>query len=121
MDRQRAEFFLMDISKKMPPARLLEIENMVMNMDESQFMHVAAGDYKDPTTMLLISIFVGEFGVDRFMLGDIGMGVLKLLTGGVCGVLWIIDIINSGSVTREYNYKQFMDAAHMGSYYSPQP
>lgn len=32
-------------------------------------------EYKDPTTMLLISIFLGSIGVDRFMLGDTGMGV----------------------------------------------
>lgn len=49
---------------------------------------------KDKTTALILSILVGGLGVDRFYLGYTGMGVLKLLTGGVFGVLWIIDIIN---------------------------
>ena len=44
-------------------------------------------------TALLLSIFLGGFGVDRFYLGYIGMGILKLLTGGVFGILYIIDII----------------------------
>lgn len=49
---------------------------------------------KSKTTALILSIFVGGLGVDRFYLGYTGMGVLKLLTGGCFGILWIIDIIN---------------------------
>lgn len=49
---------------------------------------------KSKTTALLLSILVGGLGVDRFYLGYTGMGVLKLLTGGCFGVLYILDIIN---------------------------
>ena len=49
---------------------------------------------KDKTTTLILSILLGGLGVDRFYLGYTGMGVLKLLTGGCLGVLWILDIIN---------------------------
>lgn len=49
---------------------------------------------KNKNTALILSVLVGFFGVDRFYLGYTGMGVLKLLTGGCLGVLWIIDIIN---------------------------
>ena len=49
---------------------------------------------KDKTTALILSIFVGGLGIDRFYLGYIGMGVLKLLTFGCFGILTIIDIIN---------------------------
>ena len=49
---------------------------------------------KSKTTALLLSILVGGHGVDRFYLGYTGMGVLKLLTAGVFGILWIIDIVN---------------------------
>ena len=48
---------------------------------------------KNKTTALILSIFVGGLGIDRFYLGYIGMGILKLLTGGCFGILWIIDII----------------------------
>lgn len=44
---------------------------------------------KDPNTVLLVSIFLGVLGIDRFMIGDTGMGILKLLTCGCCGVLTI--------------------------------
>ncbi|MBN1521945.1 MAG: TM2 domain-containing protein [Candidatus Aureabacteria bacterium] len=42
---------------------------------------------------LLLSIFVGGLGVDRFYLGYIGLGVVKLITGGGCGIWWLIDLI----------------------------
>lgn len=49
---------------------------------------------KSKMTALILSVLVGGLGVDRFYLGYTGMGVLKLLTGGCFGVLYIIDIIN---------------------------
>ena len=49
---------------------------------------------KSKTTALILAIFVGGLGIDRFYLGYAGMGILKLLTGGCFGILWIIDIIN---------------------------
>lgn len=52
---------------------------------------------KDKTTAVILSALLGGLGVDRFYLGYTGMGVLKLLTGGCFGILWIIDIINIAS------------------------
>ena len=49
---------------------------------------------KSKNTALILSILVGGLGIDRFYLGYTGMGVLKLLTGGCFGILYIIDIIN---------------------------
>jgi len=44
-------------------------------------------------TLLLLSIFFGSLGVDRFYVGKVGTGILKLITCGGCGIWWIIDII----------------------------
>lgn len=49
---------------------------------------------KSKTTALVLSILLGGLGIDRFYLGYTGMGVLKLLTAGCFGILYIIDIIN---------------------------
>lgn len=43
--------------------------------------------------ILLISIFFGYFGIDRFIIGDYKFGLIKLFSCGGCGILWLIDII----------------------------
>ena len=77
-------------------------------MDESKFTMVSTVELKDPTTILLVSIFLGSLGIDRFMLGDTGMGILKLLTGGCCGILTIIDWFTVSKKTKELNFNNLM-------------
>lgn len=48
---------------------------------------------KDWTVTLLLSVFLGSLGIDRFYVGKIGTGILKLLTVGGCGIWSLIDII----------------------------
>ncbi|MGE5279311.1 MAG: TM2 domain-containing protein [Deltaproteobacteria bacterium] len=48
---------------------------------------------KQYVTALLLSIFLGGLGVDRFYLGYTVLGIVKLLTGGGCGIWWLIDVI----------------------------
>ena len=48
---------------------------------------------KEYIIALLFSIFLGYLGIDRFYMGQVGLGIGKLLTGGGCGVWWLIDII----------------------------
>ena len=53
--------------------------------------------------MLVISLFGGSLGIDRFMLGQVGLGVGKLLTGGGCGIWSIVDWFLIMDATRQSN------------------
>ena len=52
------------------------------------------GTNMNKTAALLVTIFLGGLGVHRFMAGKIGTGIIWLLTGGACGIGYILDIVN---------------------------
>ena len=60
---------------------------------------------KKPDTILLANLlgFLGVAGVHRFLINQIGMGLLFLLTGGLCLIGTVIDIINYKRLTTDYN------------------
>lgn len=67
-------------------------------MDQQPAQTTAPQPYRRNYFIALgISIFFGEFGIDRFYLGKVGTGLLKLVTIGGLGIWWIIDIIRIAS------------------------
>ncbi len=42
---------------------------------------------------LVMSILFGQLGVDRFIMGQVGLGILKLITFGGCGIWWLVDLV----------------------------
>jgi TM2 domain-containing membrane protein YozV len=108
MDAQKVDMYIMANQKYFPAERMMFIRDKLLATDDNRFAMVSTVEMKDPTTLLLISIFLGSLGIDRFMLGDTGMGVLKLLTGGCCGILTIIDWFSISRKTRELNFNNLM-------------
>jgi TM2 domain-containing membrane protein YozV len=108
MDQQKLDMYIMTNQKYFPTEKIVYLKEKLSTIDDQKFNLLTAADLKDPTTILLVSIFLGSLGIDRFMLGDTGMGVLKLLTGGCCGVLTIIDWFTIQKKARELNFAKVM-------------
>jgi len=103
-----ADMWLMSNAECFKPEHLPSIKTQLAQLPEERMDILYSVDIKNPTTMLLISIFLGEFGVDRFMVGDTLLGILKLITLGGCFIWWIIDIFLIMDRTRDRNYEKFM-------------
>ena len=108
MDQNKVDMYIMTNQKYFPAEKIMYIKEKLAAMDENKFAMISTIEMKDPTTILLVSIFLGGLGIDRFMLGDIGMGILKLLTCGVCGILTIIDWFTVSKKTKELNFNNVM-------------
>lgn len=108
MDTSRVDMYIMANQKYLPAGKIVYVKEKLLSADESKFNLLSTVEFKDPTTILLVSIFLGSFGIDRFMLGETGMGILKLLTLGVCGILTIIDWFTVQKKAKELNYNALM-------------
>ena len=108
MTQEKVDMYIMTNQKYLPAEKIVFLRQKLLEMDESKFSLISSVEFKDPTTILMVSIFLGSLGIDRFMLGETGMGILKLLTLGVCGILTIIDWFSVQKKAKELNYNNLM-------------
>lgn len=100
------------------PEELIGIKELTKDMSESQkqqFVMFYSGKRKKPQEILLLACigFVVIAGIHRFVLGQVGMGILYVLTGGLCLIGTIVDVVNHKKLATEYNLKQMYEAATM--------
>jgi TM2 domain-containing membrane protein YozV len=108
MQQDKADMFIMTNAKYFPAEKVYLVKEKIMAQDDSRVTALSSIEFKDPMTLLLISIFLGCFGIDRFMLGDVGLGIVKLVTMGGCGIWTVIDWFLIQNKTREINFNAIM-------------
>ena len=108
MDQQKIDMFVMTNQKYFPAEKIVFLKEKIKNIDEEKFALISAMDFKEPTTLLLVSLFLGSLGIDRFMLGDTGLGILKLLTFGCCGIMTVVDWFGISKKAKEVNFNNLM-------------
>lgn len=106
MEQQKVDMFLMTQGKYFEGYQLQAIKDKLMSLDDSKFVMLQAANLKDPTTALIISIVGGSLGIDRFFIGDTGLGIAKLLTCGGIGIWAIVDWFLIMGRTREVNMER---------------
>jgi TM2 domain-containing membrane protein YozV len=86
------------------------IQGLMKNMDEDQaslFAQVYRARRKDAQMILILTLlgFFGFAGLHRFILGQVGLGILYILTLGLCFIGTIVDLVNYKSLAYEFNIK----------------
>lgn len=119
---------MMTYGKYFKPIRHQEIKAIIEQLGTDKASQVfAMADFKDPMTMLIISIFLGGFGVDRFMIGDTNLGIIKLaayivtifLTILLCGIpailffCFYIDCFFIQDATKDKNYEKLINTIQL--------
>jgi TM2 domain-containing membrane protein YozV len=106
MDVQKVDMFVMSNAKFFESHHLNVIRERLLVIDDSKWGMITTLQLKDPQTSLIISILAGVFGVDRFMIGDTGLGIGKLLTCGGIGIWSIVDWFLIQGATKEKNMQK---------------
>lgn len=101
-------------------AYIQELVKDFTDQQAQQFAMAYMSRRKDPTNILIFAIigFIGIAGIHRFVLGQIGMGILYLLTGGLCLIGTIVDLVNHKKLAFENNIKVAQQVAMMVKQYS---
>ena len=112
MEQQKVDMFLMTHSKYFEAYQLSTIHKKLLTLDDSKFILLQAANIKDPTIVLIISIVGGSLGIDRFYIGETGLGIAKLLTCGGLGIWAIVDWFLIMGKTREINMQRIQQVLY---------
>ena len=106
-----ANLLLSTYGKYFPQERFADVKTILENMSEDKQAALAMAEFKDPTISLIISLLGGGLGIDRFYIGDTGLGIAKLLTCGGLGIWTIIDWVTIMGTVREKNFQKLLALA----------
>lgn len=127
---------MQNLSKVLPNNAVYNLDKKLENLSEDKLNTLMIYKFKNPTLCLVLSIFLGNWGVDRFYIGDIKMGLIKLIApiiittisilfifiigetfgGGLALILFlaylvflIVDMFRSFKECKELNYQAFLN------------
>ncbi|MBV5314117.1 MAG: TM2 domain-containing protein [Prolixibacteraceae bacterium] len=106
MEAQKVDMFIMTNAKYFESYQINGIRERLIALEDSKWAMISTVQLKDPTVSLIVSLLAGTLGIDRFLIGDTGMGIGKLLTCGGLGIWAIIDWFLIMGATREKNMQK---------------
>ena len=113
MDSQKVDMFILTYGNYFETHQLIHIRERLLAMDDSKWVLIQSIQFKDPTLSIIISILAGVLGVDRFFIGDVGLGIGKLLTCGGLGIWAFVDWFLIMGATREKNVKKLQQFLYL--------
>lgn len=107
MNNQQVDQLIAIYGNKLPYTALGTIREKLAGMDYNT-ASIYLAQAKDPTIAIILSVLVGTLGIDRIYIGDITIGILKLITCGGCGIWWLIDLFLIMDATKEKNLQKIL-------------
>ena len=107
MQDRQPDLLLMANMDKFPASALPLMKRQLQNFSYEEMFIIFSSCTKNPTNVFILSFFLGGIGVDRFYIGDIGIGILKLITSFLI-LPWLIDLFLISNATRKKNYEKFL-------------
>ncbi|WP_299822608.1 TM2 domain-containing protein [uncultured Pontibacter sp.] len=112
---------ILHLMPDLEPDEMSYVQALVQHMSDDearQFADIYRSRRREPMLMLATTVigFFGVAGVQRFVIGQIGLGLLYFFTGGLCVVGTIIDLINYRRLAYEYNVKEAQRVLAMMQY-----
>ena len=108
MDAQKVDMFMIANNKYFEGHHLNAVREKLLSLDDAKWPLVQTLQFKSPDTAQILSI-MGQVGIDRFFIGDTGLGIVKLLTCGGLGIWTIIDWFMIQGAAREKNMETFQN------------
>lgn len=109
MDSSKVATLVAQYKELIPQEQLLTFKAALEKADDGAYERLMTVPTKNPTTVILLSIFLGGIGVDRFYIGDSGLGIAKLLLGWLTFGIWpIIDIFNCHKAAKQKNLENLI-------------
>lgn len=100
------------------PTEYSYLQTATNGLNEQQlrtFLMIYSSKRKNSSDILLFTLlgFIWIAGIQRIIIGQVGMGILYLLTGGLCFIGTIVDLINHKDLTFEFNQRMVFESLQM--------
>ena len=113
MDKTKVDTFILTNRECFLNDDIPMIRHCMESADDSKWNALSTLSLKDPQTALMLSIFGGPIGVDRFYIGDYLLGVFKTVTCGGILVWAFVDQFLIRKATKENNREMLMDILNL--------
>jgi len=132
MEQSKLEFFIQSKGKYFPAGKIYSIRETLEKLDDGKASMLNIISFKSTTTVTLFALFLGGFGVDRFVTGSTGIGILKIvamIVMQICNVVasansdfaalyivtagvwvwFVVEIFTASKRAKDYNYQKLME------------
>ena len=136
MEKSKLNFFIQTKGKFFPQEKIYTIREKLEKTDDRKADMLNVMEFKNPTTITLLAVFLGALGIDRFQTGSTGIGVLKIVGFFVGAIayaialnvrgmqflaliqlayyIWlIVEMFTASKRTKNYNYQKLIEALGM--------